>query len=72
MKKMKKNKIRSSKSAQKRFRITGTGLIVYLPAGHSHHMQKKSARKSVAQLRKHVVGKSDFRNVRLSLPNEKL
>ena len=67
-----RNKIRSNKSAQKRFRITGTGLIVYMPTGHSHHMNKKSARKSVAQLRKHVVKKCDFRNVRLSLPNEKL
>ena len=67
-----KNKIRSSKSAQKRFRITGTGKIVYLPAGHSHHMEKKSSSDKTAQLRKRVVGKSDYKNIRLSLPNEKL
>lgn len=67
-----KNKIRSSKSASKRFRVTGTGKIVYLPTGHSHHMEKKSSSDKTSQLRKRVVGPSDYKNVRLSLPNVKL
>jgi large subunit ribosomal protein L35 len=67
-----KNKIRSSKSAQKRFRVTGSGKIVYLGAGHSHHMEKKSSSDKPAQLRKRVVKKCDFKNIRLSLPNVKL
>lgn len=67
-----RNKIKSCKSASKRFRITGSGKIVYMPAGHSHHMEKKGSRDKKAQLTKRIVGPTDYKNVRLRLPNVKL
>ena len=38
-------KMKTSKSAAKRFKLTGSGKIVFLSAGHSHHLEKKSAAK---------------------------
>jgi len=40
-----KNKIRSSRSAMKRFKVTGTGKLVAYGANHSHHLEKKSTRR---------------------------
>ncbi len=35
-----------------------------LPAGHSHHLEKKDSRKKVAQLRQVEVSKNDLKTVK--------
>jgi len=57
-------KLYSRKSAKKRFKVTGSGKIMRLPAGHSHHLEKKDSRKKVAQLRQVEVSKNDLKTVK--------
>uniref|UniRef100_A0A7C4TVY0 Large ribosomal subunit protein bL35 n=1 Tax=Caldisericum exile TaxID=693075 RepID=A0A7C4TVY0_9BACT len=58
-----KNKIRSSRSAMKRFRVTGTGKLVAYGANHSHHLEKKSSKRKKRLNSKRVISKSDTRNI---------
>ncbi|HOJ16375.1 MAG: 50S ribosomal protein L35 [Caldisericia bacterium] len=57
-------KLYSRKTAKKRFKITGSGKILRLPTGHSHHLEKKDSRKKTAQLRQVEVSKNDFKTVK--------
>ncbi|MDI6861086.1 MAG: 50S ribosomal protein L35 [Caldisericia bacterium] len=52
-------KIKLPKTAKKRFKITATGKILRNRTGHSHHLEKKSSRKKVKQLRYKEVSKED-------------
>lgn len=61
-------KIRSSKTAKKRFKITGNGKIMRLPIGHSHHLEKKSSSLKVRQLRQVEVTKTDIKTIKHILP----
>lgn len=67
-----RNKIRSSKTAKKRFKITGTGKIMYLKCGHNHLLSKKKRTTKLALNRPHSVPKNSLRVVRLMLPNVKI
>ncbi|HOI24395.1 MAG TPA: 50S ribosomal protein L35 [Caldisericia bacterium] len=67
-----KNKIRSCRGAMKRFKVTGTGKIMYMPTGHSHFMEKKSAGTKAGQRCQREVPKSDYKNVRARIINVKL
>lgn len=44
MGKLKKYKIKTHKSTAKRFRVTGSGLVVHTKQGKSHFRRRKSAR----------------------------
>ena len=62
-------KLKSNKSAAKRFRKTGTGKIVCRKAGRGHLlMQKSSAQKKLANKPKILV-KGDAKRVAHLLPN---
>lgn len=52
-------KLKTSKTAKKRFKITSTGKILRMRTGHSHHLEKKRSRKKVKQLRYKEVSKED-------------
>ncbi len=61
-------KMKTSKSAAKRFKLTGSGKIVFLGAGHSHHLEKKSAAKKKKYLTLRKLTKSDKKNIKALLP----
>ena len=66
-KKRAKTKIKTSKSALKRFKVTGTGKIT---RGHSHHRHilTKKPRKRVRKLAEtELVSKSDKKRVKMML-----
>ncbi len=58
-------KMKTNKSAAKRFKLTATGKIKRHKAYHSHILTKKSSKRK-RQLRKATyVSKSDFRKIRI-------
>lgn len=57
-------KLKLSKTAKKRFKITGSGKILRRRTGHSHHLEKKNSSKKVKQLRYARVSKEDDKRVR--------
>jgi len=61
-------KLKTRKSAAKRFRVTGSGKIVYCGAGHSHHLEKKTSRRKKRQLALGIVSNADRKNVKALLP----
>lgn len=67
-----KNKIKTKRGAAKRFKITGTGKIMYMPTGHNHKLEKKSSSMKASKNQQREVPKSDFNNVRKQIPNIKL
>lgn len=63
-----KRKMKTTKSAAKRFKITGNGKIVAYGAGHSHHLEKKGMKRKKRQLKKRVVEREDLKNIEALLP----
>ncbi|MCD6426935.1 MAG: 50S ribosomal protein L35 [Caldisericaceae bacterium] len=63
-----KRKMKTTKSAAKRFKITGSGKIVAYGAGHSHHLEKKGMKRKKRQLKKRVVEREDLKNIKALLP----
>ncbi len=63
-----KKKMRTTKSAAKRFKVTGSGKIVAYGAGHSHHLEKKTMKRKKRQLKKRAVTKEDMKNIKALLP----
>jgi len=61
-------KMRTTKSAAKRFKITGSGKIMAYGAGHSHHLEKKSMKRKKNQLKKREVLKKDLKNIKPLIP----
>ena len=61
-------KMRTTKSAAKRFKITGSGEIMAYGAGHSHHLEKKSMKRKKNQLKKREVLKKDLKNIKPLIP----
>ena len=57
-------KLKLPKTAKKRFKITGSGKILRRRCGHSHHLEKKTSRKKVTQIRPKEVAKNDISRVR--------
>ncbi len=60
---MGKNSIKTSKSAAKRFKITGKGKIKFHRAGKSHLLAKKNQRRKRSLRVAALVSKSDARRV---------
>ncbi len=61
-------KIKSRKSAAKRFKATGSGKIVRRKAMRNHLLQHKSSKRKRNLAAKGLVDERDAGNVRLMLP----
>ncbi len=62
-------KIKTNRSAAKRFKKTGTGKIVYHKAFGSHILSTKSRKRKRALRKSPVVNKSNMKMIKLMLPN---
>jgi len=61
-------KLKTKKSAAKRFRATGSGKIVRRKAFKNHLLQKKSSKRKRDLSNLVIVNERDEKNVRLMLP----
>ncbi|MCP4108906.1 MAG: 50S ribosomal protein L35 [Desulfobacteraceae bacterium] len=62
-------KIKTNRSAAKRFKRTGSGKFVYAKS-HANHILTKKSRKRKRSLRKsHLIDKTNEKGLRLLLPN---
>ena len=61
-------KLKTRRSAAKRFRVTGSGKIVRRKANHNHLLQHKSTARKNRLSKMAVVNERDEENVRLMLP----
>jgi large subunit ribosomal protein L35 len=61
-------KMKTSRSARKRFIRTGTGKIMHYTTGHRHLLEKKRTRRKRAHLKKQVVFPGDLSRVKALLP----
>lgn len=65
---MKKYKVKTSKSASKRFKKTGTGKLVRMKANKSHILNKKTTKRK-RNLRKDViVDKTNVKTMKKIMP----
>ncbi len=62
-------KIKTNRSAAKRFKKTGTGKIVYHKAFGSHILSTKSRKRKRSLRKSPIVDQSNMRNLKLLLPN---
>ncbi len=62
-------KIKTGRSAAKRFKKTGTGKITYHKAGKQHLLRKKNARRKRAMSKVGIVNKTDMKRISRLLPN---
>jgi large subunit ribosomal protein L35 len=62
-------KIKTNRSAAKRFKTTGSGKIVYHKAFGSHILSTKSRKRKRALRKSPVVHRSYMRALKLLLPN---
>jgi large subunit ribosomal protein L35 len=62
-------KIKTNRSAAKRFKKTGTGKIVYHKAFGSHILSTKSRKRKRALRKSPILHRSSLRKVKLLLPN---
>ncbi len=61
-------KMKTRKSSAKRFRITGSGKIVFYGAGHSHHLEKRNSLKKKRQNSKKVLDSTNLKSIKSTLP----
>lgn len=62
-------KIKTNRSAAKRFKKTGTGKVVFAKS-HANHILTKKTRKRKRSLRQaQIIDKSNMKEIRLLLPN---
>lgn len=62
-------KIKTNRSAAKRFKTTGTGKVVFSKS-HANHILTKKTRKRKRSLRQgQIIKNSDMKEIRLLLPN---
>ena len=59
---------KTKKSAAKRFKITGTGKILFSHGSRRHLLQGKSAKRKRQLAKKGVVDKTDMKRVKDCLP----
>lgn len=62
-------KIKTNRSAAKRFKVTATGKIMRFKAGASHLMRKKNSKRKRRLARPAVVDKANIKNVKRLIPN---
>ena len=63
------SKIKTNRSAAKRFRKTGTGKFVFSKSHASHILTKKSRKRKRSLRKPQIVDKTNMREVKLLLPN---
>jgi len=62
-------KIKTNRSAAKRFKKTGTGKIVFSKSHANHILTKKTTKRKRALRKSRIIDKSDVKGIRLLLPN---
>jgi len=62
-------KIKTNRSAAKRFKKTGSGKFTYEKAYGSHILTSKTRKRKRSLRKKHMIDKSNMRELRLLLPN---
>ncbi|MBF0117232.1 MAG: 50S ribosomal protein L35 [Desulfobacterales bacterium] len=62
-------KIKTNRSAAKRFKKTGTGEYLYSKAYGSHILTKKTTKRKRSLRKNRVIDKTNHREIRLLLPN---
>ncbi len=62
-------KIKTNRSAAKRFRKTGTGKYVFSKSHASHILTKKTTKRKRALRQAQIIKASDMREIRRLLPN---
>ncbi|MHB1679674.1 MAG: 50S ribosomal protein L35 [bacterium] len=65
---MKKIKIKTSKGAKKRFKITGTGKVMHYKAGKSHILTSKAHKRKKRLVKQGVVNAVDSLNIKKLIP----
>ena len=62
-------KIKTNRSAAKRFRPTGTGKYAYSKSHASHILTKKTRKRKRSLRRPRIIDVTNMREIRLLLPN---
>ncbi len=62
-------KIKTNRSAAKRFKKTGTGKFVYRKSHASHILTKKTTKRKRSLRRSHIVDKANAKGLKLLMPN---
>jgi large subunit ribosomal protein L35 len=62
-------KIKTNRSAAKRFKKTGTGKFVYTKSHKSHILTKKTTKRKRQLRQSQMIKNSDLKELRLLLPN---
>ena len=62
-------KIKTNRSAAKRFTKTGSGKYAYNKSHHSHILTKKSPKRKRRLRQAQLIKRSDMREIRRLLPN---
>lgn len=62
-------KIKTNRSAAKRFKKTGTGKYLYSKSHGSHILTKKSTKRKRSLRKSRLIDQHDRKSVRLMLPN---
>ncbi len=62
-------KIKTNRSAAKRFKKTGTGKFKYSKSHASHILTKKTRKRKRSLRKSEVINKTNMREVRMLLPN---
>ncbi|MFZ0612115.1 MAG: 50S ribosomal protein L35 [Desulfobacterales bacterium] len=62
-------KIKTNRSAAKRFKKTGSGKFVFAKSHKSHILTKKTTKRKRQSRQPQLIKKSDMRELRLLLPN---
>ncbi len=65
---MKKYKVKTSKSAAKRFKKTGTGKLVRMKANKSHILNKKTTKRKRNLRKDVVVDKTNVKTMKKIMP----
>jgi large subunit ribosomal protein L35 len=62
-------KIKTNRSAAKRFKQTGSGKYVYAKSHASHILTKKTRKRKRSLRKSRVIDRSNMKQLRLMLPN---
>jgi large subunit ribosomal protein L35 len=62
-------KIKTNRSAAKRFKKTGSGKFVYYKSHASHILTKKTTKRKRSLRKSGIIDKSNMKEIRLLLPN---
>ena len=62
-------KIKTNRSAAKRFKKTGSGKYKYSKSHASHILTKKTRKRKRSLRKSHIIDKSNMREVKMLLPN---